>query len=74
MNLLTTRDYLKQEKALIVRELMSCDKLSHDAHIDDVIVLRTDQLEKIAQRILEQLMSDQPADQSEEINAWSVDE
>lgn len=73
MNFLTTRDYLKKEKKLIVRELMSSDQLKDNA-IDDAIVLRTDQLEKIAQRILDQLMEEPETGQSEEINAWSVDE
>lgn len=74
MNFLSTRNYLKQEKKLIIRELMNSDQLDHDAHIDDVLVLRTDQLEKIAQRILDQLMEDPEAEEPEEINAWSVDE
>lgn len=73
MNLFTTRDYLKREKALIVREIMSSDQLKDNA-IDDAIVLRTDQLEQIAQRILDQLMADPEAEQDEEINAWSVDD
>lgn len=73
MNLLTTRDYLKREKALIVRELMSSDQLKNGA-IDDAIVFRTDQLEKIAQRILDKLMAEPEAEEPEEINAWSVDE
>lgn len=73
MNLFTTRDYLKREKALIVRELMSNDQLKDNA-IDDAIVLRTDQLEQIAQHILDQLMEDPEAEQDEEINAWSVDD
>ena len=74
MNLLSTRNYLKQEKNLIIRELMNSDQLDQDAHIDDVLVLRTDQLEQIAQRILDQLMEDPQTDQPEEVNAWSVDE
>lgn len=74
MNLLTTRDYLKQEKALIVREIMSSDQLSHDAKIDDVLVLRTDQLEKIAQRILDKLMAEPEEEKPADVNAWSVDE
>lgn len=74
MNLFATRQYLKQAQAIIVRELMCDDQLSHDANIDDVIVLRTDHLEQIAQRILDQLMSNARAEESEEINAWSVDE
>ena len=74
MNFLSTRNYLKQEKKLIVRELFNSDQLKDDAHIDDAIVLRTDQLEQIAQRILDHLMGDPQDDQPEEINAWSVDE
>lgn len=74
MNFLSTRNYLKQEKKLIVRELFNSDQLKDNAHIDDAIVLRTDQLEQIAQRILDHLMGDPQADQSEEINAWSVDD
>lgn len=74
MNFLSTRNYLKQEKNLIIRELMNSDQLDHDAHIDDVLVLRTDQLEQIAQRILDHLMEDPQSDEPEEINAWSVDE
>ena len=74
MNFLSTRNYLKQEKKLIVRELFNSDQLNHDAHIDDAIVLRTDQLEQIAQRILDHLMAEPQPDQDEEINAWSVDE
>lgn len=73
MNLFTTRDYLKREKALIVREIMSCDQLNHNA-IDDAIVLRTDQLEQIAQRILDQLMADPEEEKPSDVNAWSVDE
>ena len=74
MNLLSTRNYLKQEKKLIVRELFNSDQLKDDAHIDDAIVLRTDQLGQIAQRILDRLMGDPELNQPEEINAWSVDE
>lgn len=74
MNFLSTRNYLKQEKKLIIRELIDSDQLNHDAHIDDAIILRTDQLEQIAQRILDHLMEDPQTDQPEEINAWSVDD
>ena len=74
MNLLSTRNYLKQEKKLIVRELFNSDQLKDNAHIDDAIVLRTDQLEQIAQRILDHLMEEPQTDQHEEINAWSVDD
>lgn len=74
MNLLSTRNYLKQEKKLIIRELFNSDQLKDDAHIDDAIVLRTDQLEQIAQRILDHLMEGPQTDEPEEINAWSVDE
>ena len=74
MNFLSTRNYLKQEKNLIIRELMDSDQLNPDAHIDDVLVLRTDQLEQIAQHILDHLMEDPQADESEEVNAWSVDD
>lgn len=75
MNLLTTRNYLKQAKAIIVRELLSRDQLPPYAHIDDAIVLRTDQLEQIAQRILDQLMAEpQPEQKPADINAWSTDD
>lgn len=73
MNLLTTRHYLKQAKAIIVRELIASDQLATESHIDDALVLRTDQLEQIAQRILDQLMAEPPAgEKSADINAWSV--
>ena len=73
MNLLTTRHYLKQAKAIIVRELIASDQLATESHIDDALVLRTDQLEQIAQRSLDQLMAEPPAEQKPaDINAWSV--
>ena len=73
MNLLTTRHYLKQAKAIIVRELISSDQLATESHIDDALVLRTDQLEQIAQRILDQLMAEPPVgEKPADINAWSV--
>lgn len=74
MNLLTTHQYFGAGKALIVRELFKSDQLSQDAHIEDAIVLRTDQLEQIAQRILEQLMADPEEEKPADVNAWSVDE
>lgn len=75
MNLLTTRHYLKQAKAIIVRELISSDQLANSSHIDDALVLRTDQLEQIAQRILDQLMAEpQPEQKPADVNAWSTDD
>lgn len=75
MNLLTTRHYLKQAKAIIVRELISSDQLATTSHIDDALVLRTDQLEQIAQRILDQLMAEpQPEQKPADVNAWSTDD
>ena len=75
MNLLTTRHYLKQAKAIIVRELIASDQLATESHIDDALVLRTDQLEQIAQRILDQLMAEpQVGEKPADINAWSTED
>lgn len=69
MDLLTTRNYLKQEKNIIIHELISSDQLKDGAHIDDAIVISSGQLEQIAQRILDHLMEEPQDDQPEEVSA-----